>query len=322
MENLFAANKFLNAGNTDACLLLVQPCSHKGNDESIRWQAYRLMSMAYLLKGYQDSARMATENMLEINPTYKPNLRKDPAEFVSLTKRIVVIPKFTLGITFSLGSNITFPEITKGYIVSDYYKTYTTKSSFQLGTDIGYYFTPKFELDLSFMVVSKQFVIDYEVNDLKINVAQRFYYLDLPLTAKYLFRYDKPFRILVQGGGFGGFLMYAENDFQFDQYASGRDFKLLKLNSTDRMKSFNFGVVGGLGAYYKIGKGDISLLANYFHSFANSNRGAKRYNYEELLYTYYYVDDDFKLHNLAISFGYSRFLNYQVYRSKKTKNAK
>lgn len=317
LENLYSANKLLDAGNTDECLSLVIPCSNKSNDESVRWQAYRLMSIAYLLKGNTDSSKIAAENMLDINPTYRPNLLKDPKEFINQIKSIVVIPKFTFGLAASIGSNTTYVNIPKGYVVADYTKTYTSKSSFQFGTNIGFYISPKVTMDIGLLATRKSYDIDYDFTNWKVNVKERLTYLDVPLTVKYLIMHQKPLRFFVQGGFFGGYLLYTSNDFQSNYTPQEQEYKLTKLNAMDRRSRWNFGLTGGLGAYYKTKIGDIGLQANYYRSFSNITNGDKRYEYIDQIYTYYYVDDDITLHNLAISVGYTRNLNYKVYRSKK-----
>ncbi|MFM9944628.1 MAG: porin family protein [Bacteroidia bacterium] len=317
LENLYSANKLLDVGNTDGCLSLVIPCSGKNNDESVRWQAYRLMSIAYLLKGNADSSKIAAENMLDINPTYKPNLLKDPKDFINQLDKIVVIPKFTLGLAVSTGLNTTFATVSKGYVVSDYTKTYTTKNSFQFGTNIGFYLTPTLLADVGFLATGKKYDIDYSFNNWMVNVKERLTYLDVPVTVKYLIMPQKPLRVFVQGGIFAGYLLYTSNDFESIYTPQEQDYKLTKLNAIDRRNRFNFGVTGGLGLYYKTAIGDISLQGNYYRSFSNITNSEKRYEYIDQIYTYYYVDDDITLHNMAISMGYTRNLNYKVYRTKK-----
>jgi len=318
LENLYSANKLLDIGKTEECIALVTPCCNAANDESVRWQAYRLMSIAHLLKGNSDSSKIYAENMLDINPTYKPNLLKDPKDFIKQLNSIVVIPKFTLGLAFSLGTNSTFASIPKGYVVSDYNKTYTTtKNSFQFGTNIGLYLNPKLALDIGLLATGKKYNIDYSFSNWNVNVKERLTYIDIPLTAKYIFNPKDKIRAFVQGGVFGGYLIYSSNDFESNYVPSEQKYQLTKLNSLDRRNRLNVGVTGGIGAFYKIKSGHVSLQANYYRSFSNITNSNTRYSYPDQIYTYYYIDDDIILHNLAISAGYIHNLNYKVYRTKK-----
>jgi hypothetical protein len=318
LENLYTANKLLDIGKTNECITLLMPCSKASNDESIQWQAYRLLAMAHLINGNSDSSKYYAENMLDINPTYKPNLLKDPKDFINLLNSIVVIPKFTLGIAFSVGSNLTLANIPKGYVVSDYSKTYTTSNnSFQFGTSIGFQLNPKLAMEMGILATRKKYEIDYSFSNWVVNVKEKLTYIDIPLTVKYFVNPKSKLRGYVQGGLFGGYLIYASNDFKSQNTASEQQFNLTKLNSLDRRNRFNIGLTGGIGAYYKINTGTVSVNANYYHSFSNITKTDTRYNYPEQIYTYYYVDDDIILHNLALSLGYVHNLNYKVYRTKK-----
>jgi hypothetical protein len=58
------------------------------------------------------------------------------------------------------------------------------------------------------------------------------------------------------------------------------------------------------------------LQANYYHSLKQINDPDKRYSSPEQLYNFYYLDDDIKLHNLAITIGASYYLNYRVYKKR------
>lgn len=318
LENLYNANKLLDAGKTEDCLTLVKPCSNSANEESIKWQAYRLMSIAYLVKGNTDSSNICAENMLDINPTYKPNLLNDPKDFINQLNSIVVIPKFTLGLAFSIGTNSTFVSIPKGYVISDYTKTYTTnENSFQFGTNLGFYLNPKLALDIGILATRKKYAIDYSFSNWEVNIKERLTYIDIPITAKYIINPKERVRVFIQGGFFSGYLIYASNDFKSNHEPSKQEYELNKLNSMDRRNRFNYGLTGGIGAFYKIKTGHLSLQANYYRSFSIVTNNTTRYSYPEQVFTFYYVDDDIILHNLAISGGYIHNLNYKVYRSKK-----
>jgi len=316
LENLFKANKFLDAGKIDECISLVTPCCDKRNEESVRWQAYRLKSIGYILKGYTDSAKIAAENMLDINPTYTTNLLKDPKEFINLVKSVVVIPKFTIGLAFSAGSNTSFPEISKGYVVSDYTKTYTSRSGLQFGTNLGFYLNPSWVVELGIISTTKKFEINYPFNNWKVSVKEKLNYLDVPLTVKYIIMPKNKLRFFAQAGVFSGYLLYAYNDFKSTYIPQQQDYTLTKLNIIDRRNRWNFGLIGGLGAYYKLKTGHLSVYANYFRSFTKINKAEKRYEYPEQIFTYYFVDDDITLHNISLSLGYTHYLNYKVYRGK------
>jgi hypothetical protein len=317
LSSLYRANKLLDAGRAKECMDLITPCSKKINPISVRWQAYRLMSIAYILLGQTDSAKVVAESMLDINPTYKPNLLRDPKDFINLLNSVVVIPKFTLGLAVSVGTNTTFASVPKSYAVADYKKTYSTSNySFQLGTNFGIYLNPKLAIEFGVYATGKQYSIDYNFSNWKVYIKERLTYLDVPLTCKYVFSNLGRTRLFIQGGAFAGYLLYSANDFYSNFNSSQQVNKLSNLNSLDRRNKLNYGFTAGLGMFYKVRNGHLSLQANYFGSLRQINQASQRYAYTEQMFTYFYVDDDIILHNLAVSIGYSVNMNYKVYRKK------
>jgi hypothetical protein len=317
LENLYKAQKLLDEGKTDACLLLIRPCANKSNETSVRWQAYRLMSIAYIIKGQVDSSHFAAENMLEINPAYKPNILKDPKDFINVLNTIIIIPRFVLGVALSIGSNTTLPEITSSYVVSDYLKTYNAESSYQFGTNIGFYINPHMAIDIGLLATLKEYSMNYSFTDWMVNVDEHLTYLDIPFTTKYIFRPHNKLSYFAQGGVFGGYLLYSQNNFSANYVPKNETYSLSKLNSIERRNRMNLGITAGIGASYKMKQGNLSLQTNYYRSFSPIVKSDSRYNYSELIYTFFYIDDNIRLHNLALSIGYSFNINYTVYRKKK-----
>ncbi|MFM9943940.1 MAG: hypothetical protein ACKVQB_01775, partial [Bacteroidia bacterium] len=55
---------------------------------------------------------------------------------------------------------------------------------------------------------------------------------------------------------------------------------------------------------------------NYQYSLTNINNADNRLKNENLIYNYFYIDDDLRLNNLTFSLGYTFYLSYFVQRSK------
>lgn len=314
-EILLRANKLYEEGQFTEAIELATSCSMDEATLSDRWKAQRLLAMTYLADGQTDKARQAAENMLELNPTYKPNYLKDPTELINLLKSITVIPKFSLGLALSLGTNTTFPEISKGYVLADYYKTYTAKNSFQFGLSVDYSLNARMAVNAGLYASQKAYTITYEIPNRSMSVSEKLTYLDLPCLFRYSFSPMKRLRYYVQGGAFAGYLLYSGNDFSTTYAPANQTNELKNLNSDSRRNNLNYGLAGGLGLSYKMGQGHVFIQANYFYSMSNITQTDTRYKYNDLLYTYFYADDDIFLHNLAISVGYSFFMNYKVIRN-------
>lgn len=316
IENLLTANKNLEAGKLDECIQLARLCTQESNDPSSRAQAYRLLSITWLQQNHLDSAKWAAEQMLNINPMYRPNLLKDPAEFIAVLKNIVVIPKFSLGLAFSAGTNSTFPSIGDGYVVGDYEKKYQGKSGTQFGTWLGFNISPSFKIETGILATTKVYDITYAPTNWSVNIKEQLSYIDLPIAIKYTKNIYNRFSVNATAGAFAGYLLYANNTFKSTYIPDDKKFELTNLNIKERRHKYNSGLMGGIGINYKLRQGQLGFQANYYQSFTKINITSQRWNYQEQIYTYFYVDDDITLSHLTLSMGYTYFLNYKVYRKK------
>ena len=71
--------------------------------------------------------------------------------------------------------------------------------------------------------------------------------------------------------------------------------------------------MAGAGINYKVKKGNVFLDLRYNYGFQNIVKTEQRYQNDlnnDLLYRYYYLDDDFKLNNFAFTIGYA----YNIYK--------
>lgn len=322
LENLITANKLLESGKINECIALVKPCSAPENEISIRSNAYRLMAISWLQLNNRDSALKSATSMLTLNPTYKPSVLKDPAEFIKLLSSIQVIPKFSIGLAFSAGTNFAIPAVENSYIVSDYRKTYTSANGLQFGTWIGFYITPKVQIELGLISTTKKFSIDFSPYNWEVNVKENNTYLDIPLNINYYTKITTRFNLITTAGLYGGYMLYGYNDFKSTYLPNNTSFELYQLNIINRRNRWNHGITGGLGFQYKLKHGMVSVKADYYYSNVNIVKTADRWKYTDQIYTYYYVDDDIKLQNLCFRIGYTYFMNYRVYQKRKDRNAK
>ncbi len=316
-EMLIKAEKEYELGNLSEAESIIKSLDYEHAEISDQWKTQRLLAMIYITDNRQDEARVAAENMLELNPKYKPNYLKDPTELVKLLNNITIIPKFSLGLAFSIGSNTTFPQVTKTYTIADYDKTYTSKSGFQFGLTTGYALTQTSAIESGLYITQKSYDLSYGLYNWNMEVNENLTYLELPLTFKYSPSQKRRLRLFIQGGAYVGYLLFSNNDFKTSNITNGLTFEIANLNSKDRRNEFNFGIVTGLGLNYKLGEGNLFLQVNYYKSFSNITKETSRYNSNDLLFTYYYIDDDIILNNITFNIGYTFYMNYKIIRKSK-----
>lgn len=312
-EKIFVASKLLEAGKTQETIEMVYPCTQISNQESSRWQACRLLVIAFQAQGKEDSARKYGEQMLELNPSYTVNPLKDPKSMEGLLSKIVVMPRYTFGLAVSAGSNITIPSVQQGYVVADYNKTYRGKNSSQFGTNLGFYFSPRWKMDLGLLATTKSFAIDYGFDKFRLKYSEKLTYLELPVTVKYILRPGQRLRFFGSMGFFSGRILFSDNSLESFNIESNEKFSLNNFSSMERRIKMNYGLFTGLGIYYKLRNGQFNFETNYYRNLRRVNNATTRYAYSDLVYNYYYADDDLVLHNLTMNVGYSFFLKYKIY---------
>ena len=138
------------------------------------------------------------------------------------------------------------------------------------------------------------------------NIETRLQYIDLPLTFKYeLLR--GAFKPYVQIGGYSGYLTDAIKKAKItsvDQ-ASGADREInvtdLSVGVEDRIKKWNYGIIGGIGFTYNVGNARLGLEVNHRYGLQNLDNGGMKFVDNQLITGTYDVPDDFSLSNLELS---------------------
>ena len=289
----------------------VKPCIADNMDKTEQWQIYKLMALSYLYLNDEGQARESAIKMLELNPTYKPNRLKEPKEFISLVESITVIPKFSLGVSFAGGINRTAAMPNGYYNVSSFSKNYTSGNGYQVGGFADYHFNKNIAAETGLFWSVKKYKFNYETSGFNISGDENLNYMEIPLCAKYTFGIKKiiPY---ISAGGFIGFLTGATNNISRTYITTNETTNQINLPSADRRNKTNYGLLGGAGIMAKLGPGSLILDYRYLYGMVNISSAEKRYANQELMYGYYYLDDDIMLRNSVFSVGYAYYLSYKV----------
>lgn len=284
----------------------------KSNDPQIQWKACRLMALAYLEENEMEKARAYGIMMLEINPTYKPNVLKDPSSLIKLLNSITVIPQFSIGLSGALGMNFSRPQILNAYSVSNYSKTYIGKNSYQFGFSAAYQFNRSIAVEAGLQISNKAYDLDYSFGNWTLKSDESLTYARIPLTLIYFPKSSWRVRPYVRAGGYVGRLVAAQNNFNAEFNLDSSEYSLSNVSSMNRRLLFDYGLSGGLGLKTNLGEGHVFLQMNYAQSYANITDASQRYRYSDLIHEYYFVDDDLRLNNVSIEIGYNLYFNYKV----------
>lgn len=311
LQTIEAATTYYEKGQLKEAIAKCSECT-ANKDPLLEWKLQRILTLCYLANNQIDSAKSSAYQMLNINPIFKPNVLNDPEEFIKLMKSFTVIPKFSVGLTMAVGTNITIPKIDDIYTITTGEKEYKGLGGYQFGASTAFQINRSFAIDASVLAFSKSYSIDYSQNNWKLNMDEKLTYMNLPFRIKYLLPTKSRIRPFINTGGYTSILLYSNSSF-YSVYTIDQDKNsLVNISSMQRRNPIEFGLTGGIGFSYQAGSGQLIADLQFNKSISNVVKQSARYNNQELLHTFHYIEDDFKLNNLLFSIGYHMYLNYRV----------
>lgn len=315
---LDVAKNLYNKGQFEESLSTLKSCSSNEQDKIKQWQSSRLLAQSYLGLHDLKMATSAAEDMLQINPLYKPSLIEDNREFVNLIKSVTIVPRFSLSLSAAAGINISYPNVITSYGITDDGKTYKNGKAKQFGLYAGYSYSKLLSAHTGIIYAENNYALSYSIKDQNIKYQETLNYLQIPLFVRFQIKPKGNFKVFAQTGGLVGFLTKAKYDIEntvvTPDYQYTVNLKSMDMASS-RTKSI-YGALLGVGASYKFREGHVFGEINSQYSFTNINKENTRLNNDNLVYNYFFIDDDLRLNNLTFSLGYTFYLNYFVQRSK------
>ena len=313
------ASLMYREGRFTEAITVLKACAPADANEVNKWKVSRLLCQCYL--GLNDivAAKASAEDMLDKNPLYKPSLIEDSKEFVNLIKSVSVVPRFSLSLSFAAGLNISFPKVINSYTISTYTKNYKNGKAQQIGLFAGYNINKRLGFNAGVHYIVNNYSLEYTIQKLNFKYSESLNYLQTHLFARYQVKAKGDFKVFVQAGGWSGFLIQSKYSISQTDSNGVKDDELLRIDATSIRNDKIFGVMGGVGISYKLGEGHVFAEMNYQNSFSKINNPEKRIDNQNLIYRYYFIDDDLSINNLTFSLGYTFYLNYFVEHSKSKK---
>ena len=315
------AQKLYDAGNIDAIHEMLQPCIEKGFNRSQKIEAYRLRIEAYLFDDNLEKANELMLILLKLDPEHKVDYKLDPQEFINLFETYRTEPIVGIGLTLNFNNSFLSTQQfygTHNTSAKDEIANSGTNINFNIGLKSIYYLAKKIELGVDVLYANR--VINYTTvsNDFgNLLIGEQQSWLLIPVYGIYNYKFNK-WLLYSKAGINTGFLIKDElelirqNKEEID-IAKNR-FDLLS-TETDRRTKINFWLNVGTGIKFKIPRGTIYTEIAYQHNLFNQVNTENRYNNLNEIYEFHYVDNDFKINNLVLSFGYT----YSIYKPEKLK---
>jgi opacity protein-like surface antigen len=296
---------------------LLLPCMERGFNKDEKLRAYKLLILTYLFDDQQDKAEELMLEFLGKYPEYQITAA-DPVEFQHLFEDYQTIPVYSFGIT--LGGNFTDAMFIQSFGVgnlNDYDADYKPSGlGFQVGFRVNRYLMERMEIsaELTFTQNKTQYSSSL-YNFTSISKTETSSSLSLPLSVTY----DFPFRLVtpyVRGGISMDYLVSSSALFNrtYSENIGLTEVTGPEIDLTPNRKQFYTSFLLGGGVKYNLSNGylvlDLRTNLGLYNFVNEDNRYA--IDSHELIYKYYYVDDDFILNRLYFSVGYVRKL-YKTY---------
>ncbi|TAG93063.1 MAG: PorT family protein, partial [Bacteroidetes bacterium] len=283
-------------------------------------RAYYLLVLSNLYLKDLEAAKVMMLKILHQNPEYVCD-PTSPVAFQKFYNSFKSTPFIILGA--KIGGNFSQIQSTKIYSLDDF------KTS-QNGT---FQSLPGINMQASAMIpIYKKFELVLEVGFKQYNYSfknRQFDYssilfkerqnlIEMPVLAKYNFGNNYNFKIryknfwqslnpYVIAGVSATYLLSSKSTIQREDKLVNSSISINspEFNTKSMRNAFSFYAVGGVGLDYKKGRAIFSIEGRYHYGFSPIIKSNARYDNQEMLLTYGYVDSDIKFRNLMVTIGYA-----------------
>ena len=287
----------------------LQSCMNKGFTKEEKIRGYKLIIKSYLFNQDMKKAAAVMLDFLRDYPEYMPEKASDGADFMHLLDKFETLPFLSIG-AFA-GPNFSNVAVMQSYALNHQDKQsykYSTPG-FQVGLEFSRPLHKYIEVNLDLLIERNTFeYTDKSFGFSKTTLQERQTRFSFPVSGTFVYQFGK-FIPFVSLGLNTSYLMsdqgtptriYTDNS---NDDITGTDVDMLP-----HRRKVNLSFLTDLGVRYKVPEGYLFFRASYQMGLMNQVNTNARYDNPELMYLYYYVDDDFKINNLSFSFGYTRML--------------
>jgi len=324
LNTLREAKELYEGGLIDEIPELLSGCMESGFTRTQRIEAYKLIILAYLFDDDQFQAERMMDEFLKKFPEYEV-MSNDPVEFVYLLESYKTSSFYSFNLFF--GPNFTNPRVTEPFSALDQTQAeYNDKTGtgFHIGFGVGRNLWKDVNINIDAIYSWQKFTVietagilienDDEPRDFtESTVVEKLKKVDVPLSFTYSFGKGN-LDYFVRLGGQVSFITENTLSPQRTQYGA-ETISESETDISDQREQIVYALLGGLGFKYKIPRGFLVIDLRYQFGLNNMVKEENRYDMPRFWSRYYYVDNDYMLDYLSISFGY----HFSIYQSKKNR---
>ena len=325
---LTQATEEFNAGHLYGIPAMLKDCLDKNNNREWRQRAYLLLSETYLLLEDPIGAEQSYLNVLWANPEFLTDEKRDPIDLVYLSRKFTATPIFAWHAF--LGPNTSIARVIHDVRAGgeEYTKEkYKLRLGWQLGGGLDYNYNDYLSASLDATFVQATF--KHQTTNLFgrekdiVNFIDKQTWVSVPLSIRFS-EAEGRIRRYVYGGYAMNFLLMNRADVEI-QNRDGEpgeltsfDKPVSNVNLGDSRNKRNSSLFLGVGVKYKYKLDYFFVDARYAFGLKNLANLQNRFSSSKDGLPYPYVDDDFRMDNLAITVGYM----HPLYKPRKLKKAR
>jgi len=327
---LTRATEEFSAGHLYEIPAMLSECLNKNQNDEWKQRAYLLLTETYLLLEDPLGAENSFLKVLYANPEYVADANRDPIDLVYLSKKFTATPLFAFH--GMLGPNTSLVRVIHDVTVggeSQTKQTYKLSLGWQFGAGFDYNYNDHITLSAGFNYVFTSFnhrtTNLFGANKDIVEFLDRQTWAVVPLTIGYGDDKGK-FRPYAYAGYSLNYLLRDKgilNVFNRDTRPQAEELTTAanetpNLNLRDHRMKLNTSFLLGGGIKYKYKLNYFFVDVRYSFGLKNVTDSKNRYSSYSDGLPYPYVDDDFRMDNVAVSVGYV----HPFYKPRKLKKAR
>lgn len=333
------AKEAYGAGMVELIPDLLLPClGQDGLTGGPRREAYKLVINSYLFDHLPQEAEQLMVRFVDEYPTYRAG-DTDPAEFILLLntqllargidpdevieyaaesdtvsrrnrrprrEKVLGVEGHSLG--FHVGANGTLPQVIERYSLGDPAQDqghFGILPGFQLGATVNFLISERF--DISSALLFNQTRFKYSASPLSSSsykYIESGSYFQLPLSLIWKLNPEsKSVSYYIRGGIVGDYLLTSSGKGTRTDTPSGNEYLAEKSDVSVLRQQINLSVTAGAGIRYPLNRSFFFAEARITSGVLKSNKPENRYQNTDLSWMLYYVDSDFRKHQISLCAG-------------------
>jgi len=333
------AKEAYGAGMVELIPDLLLPClGQDGLTGGPRREAYKLVINSYLFDHMPQEAEQLMVRFVDEYPSYRAG-DTDPAEFVLLLntqllsrgidpedveeyvaesdsvrqrtrrpkrEKILGVDGHSLG--FQVGSSATLPQVLERYSLGDPGQDQGQSGilpGFQLGAVVNFLIDERF--DISSALLFNQSRFKYSGSPLSNSsyvYKENGSYFQLPVSLIWKLNPESQgLSYYLRGGFVGEYLLATSGQGTRTDSPSGTEFVVEKTDISIWRRQINLSAMAGVGLRYPLNRSFFFAEARFTYGILQANKAENRYQNTDLNWTLYYVDSDFRKHQVSLCAG-------------------